>query len=83
MREIDVFYAQEYSPVTEQWSSGTQTLSFIDACKELRRRKASTNKRIVRYVDSRTVGIPSRLLIMWQGKRVPEWLGGLTHDNTY
>lgn len=82
VREIDVFYAQRHLPELG-WNTGYQSLNFTDACANLRSGyKAGELKRIVRYRHSDVIGVPSCLVVLWQGKKVPDWLGELARDNT-
>lgn len=73
VRETDLFYAQQWSDVTESWGRYAQALDFRTAAAYVR--KLSGKRRIVRYIHSDVTGIPDQVVVLWQGGRVPEWLG--------
>ncbi|MCC3317927.1 MULTISPECIES: hypothetical protein [Nocardia] len=80
-RETDLFYAQRHNGDLG-WNTGFQHLSLAEAIGSIRSAyRRGELKRLVRFLPSDAIGIPDALLIIWQGKRVPEWLGELAESN--
>lgn len=76
-REIDVFYMQRWSTVTESWESGAQFLDLTGAIIEAR--MSSKLRRIVRFRSSDgRIGRRDDMITVWQGTKVPEWLGDIS-----
>jgi hypothetical protein len=74
MRETDLFYVQRWSEILEAWDDGRQFLNVLAAIHEAR--TTPKLKRIVRYRTSDNVmGLRDDVVTIWQGTRVPEWLG--------
>ncbi|QNL30858.1 hypothetical protein SEA_ESTES_170 [Mycobacterium phage Estes] len=82
------YMVQTYSTVLDSWYDGSTWQDIRDASVALRdtarRTAANTEKRIVYRVPGSTeYGRDSResLHIVWQGKRVPDWLGQSVASN--
>jgi Protein of unknown function (DUF5131) len=73
-REIDAFYVQRWSPQLGAWDHGRQFVDLKTAITEAR--VTPKLRRIVRYRTSNgRIGSRDDLLTIWQGVRVPDWLG--------